>query len=99
MNRREFVGAAAGAALMPAFGSVALHAAAPDLSSIKLRKTAKPEIVYKSPHAKPNGLQAAAQGLWVQDQGTENWVSLVNFADGKLIREFKPDIRAASGVT
>ena len=26
-------------------------------------------------------------------------MSLVNWADGKVIREFKPDIQAASGVT
>ena len=57
------------------------------------------EIVYKSPHAKPNGLQATNDGLWVQDQGPENWVSLVNWGSGKVIREFRPDIRAASGLT
>ena len=76
--------------------AIASHA---DVAGLKIRKVGKVEIAYKSPHAKPNGLQATREGLWVQDQGPENWVSLVNWADGKVIREFKPDIQAASGVT
>ena len=99
MKRREFVGLAAAAIVAPAFAPEVARAATPDLAGLKTRKVGKVDIVYKSPHAKPNGLQAAPQGLWVQDQGAENLVSLVNWADGKVIREFKPDIQAASGVT
>lgn len=90
MKRRLFLGLAVGSA-----------AAAPriNLAAIRTRKTGKVEIVYKSPHPHPNGLQATREGLWVLDQSPENWVSLVNFADGKLIREFRPDIHSASGLT
>jgi hypothetical protein len=99
MKRREFVGLAAAAVVAPAFAPSVARAATPNLSGLKTRKVGKVDIVYKSPHSKPNGLQATPQGLWVQDQGAENWVSLVTWADGKVIREFKPDIQAASGVT
>jgi hypothetical protein len=99
MKRREFVGLAAAAVVAPAFAPGVARAATPNLSGLKTRRVGKVEIVYKSPHSKPNGLQATPQGLWVQDQGAENWVSLVTWADGKVIREFKPDIQAASGVT
>ena len=37
--------------------------------------------------------------MWILDQGPDSWVSLVNVADGKVIREFKTDVNAASGVT
>ena len=102
MKRREFVGLASAAVVAPAFAPGIARAAAappPEVGGLKLRKVGKVEIVYKSPHAKPNGLQATREGLWVQDQGPENWVSLVTWADGKVIREFRPDIQAASGVT
>ena len=99
MKRREFVGLAAAAIVAPAFAPEVARAATPNLAGLKTRKAGKVDIVYKSPHAKPNGLQATPQGLWVQDQGAENFVSLVNWGDGKVIREFKPDIQAASGVT
>jgi hypothetical protein len=99
MKRREFFGLTIAGAAAPIFAPGAAHAAHEDAKRLKTRKVGKVEIAYKSPHAKPNGLQATNAGLWVQDQGPENWVSLVNWADGTVIREFKPDIRAASGVT
>jgi hypothetical protein len=99
MKRREFVGMAAAAIVAPAFAPRSANGAHADVAGLKIRKVGKVEVVYKSPHAKPNGLQATRAGLWVQDQGPENWVSLVNWTDGKVLREFKPDIRAASGVT
>jgi hypothetical protein len=69
-------------------------------ASIKSRGPRKVEIAYKSPHATPNGLQATSEGLWVLDQGKENFVSLVNFTDGKVIREFQvPGLAGASGLT
>jgi hypothetical protein len=99
MKRREFFGLTIAGAAAPMLAPGAVHAAHEDARRLKTRKAGKVEIAYKSPHAKPNGLQATRDGLWVQDQGAENWVSLVNWADGTVIREFKPDIRAASGVT
>ena len=99
MKRREFVGLTSAALAAPVFAPSLSHAAHGDVAGLKTRKVGKVEIVYKSPHAKPNGLQASREGLWVQDQGPENWVSLVNWGSGKVIREFRPDIRAASGIT
>lgn len=91
MRRRAFFYAAAAA---PAVAS------AMDVANIRSRGSKKVELVYKSPHPTPNGLQATSEGLWVIDQGKENWVSLINFADGKLIREFRvPDLAGASGLT
>ena len=61
------------------------------------------DIAYKSPHTSPNGLQAAKDGLWVVDDRTVeggNSVSLLNFSDGKVIREFKvPGLNQPSGMT
>src|SRR5262245_1433143 len=89
MKRREFFGLAAA---LPA-------AALASQSGVKSRQVSKWEIIYKSPHAKPNDLDMGSEGLWILDQGPENWVSLVNVADGKVVREFKTDVNAASGVT
>jgi hypothetical protein len=89
IGRREFFGVAASA---PAL------AAMPTFSGVKAKKASKWEIAYRTPHGKPNGLCLTDEGLWVQDQGPESWMSLVNPADGKLIREFKVDVQAASGV-
>jgi streptogramin lyase len=95
MRRRDFLyGTAAMAGMAPLAG------AAIDVAAIKSRGTKKVDLVYKSPHSKPNGLQATREGLWVVDQGKENWVSLINFADGKVIREFQvPGLAGASGLT
>ncbi len=95
MNRRHFL-TLAGA--LPAF------AAAPiDVRAIKSRGTRKVEIAYKSPHTSPNGLQATKDGLWVVDDRTvdgNNNVSLVNYADGKVIREFQvAGLNQPSGMT
>ncbi|MEO8593515.1 MAG: hypothetical protein ABI759_09345 [Candidatus Solibacter sp.] len=95
MKRRSFLGLAAA---MPAF------AAAPiDVKSIKTRASKKVEIAYKSPHTKPNGLQATKDGLWVaDDQAIEgnNAITLVNFADGKILRDFKvAGLNNPSGMT
>ncbi len=95
MKRREFVGLAAAAVPAAAFDRI-------DVGSIKSRGTKKVEIVYKSPHPAPNGLQATREGLWVLDEanGGPHYVSLVNFADGKVIREFQiPGMNGPSGLT
>jgi outer membrane protein assembly factor BamB len=94
MKRRDFLALSATALTVPG-----AFAARPDVSGVKSRPTPKWEIYYKSPHAKPNGLDIQSDGLWVLDQGPENWMSLVNPADGKLIREFKAEVDAASGLT
>jgi sugar lactone lactonase YvrE len=87
--RRVFLGCVAAA---PAFANVST------LATVKTRKAAKYELVYKTPHGKPNGLCLTNEGMWVQDQGPESWMSLINPADGKVIREFKVDVNMASGV-
>ena len=89
IQRRQLLGLAAA---LPA-------AALTNLNGVKSRQVSKWEIIYKSPHAKPNDLSMIREGMWILDQGRENWVSLVNVADGKVIREFKTDVNAASGVT
>ena len=61
MKRREFVGLTTAALASPAFAPFA-YAAHADVAGLKTRKTGKVEIVYKSPHAKPNGMQAASNG-------------------------------------
>src|ERR1700688_3987830 len=97
MKRREFFSVT--------FAAAPVLAAAPvDVKSIKSRSIGKVDIAYKSPHAGPNGLQATREGLWiVMDQANSNdshYVSLVNFADGKVIREFEvPGLSAPSGMT
>jgi streptogramin lyase len=94
MKRRHFLGVAAA---LPAMAAGPL-----DLKSIKSRGPKKVEIAYKSPHPSPNGLQTTKEGLWIVDEtsGPTHWVSLVNFADGKVIREFQiPGMNGPSGVT
>jgi len=95
MKRRSFLHLAAA---MPAM------AAAPiDVAAIKSRGNKKVEIVYKSPHTTPNALQATRDGVWVADDHTvdgKNWISLVNYSDGKVIREFQvAGLNNPSGMT
>ena len=97
MRRREFMGLAAA---MPA--AAAMPSMAPiHLPSINRRRIpADVEVVYKSPHRQPNALQATDEGLWVLDQRSEGYVSLVNWSDGSLIREFEvSSLDGASGLT
>ena len=94
MKRREFLALSATTLIAPS-----AFAARVDVSSVKSRPAPKWEILYKSPHAKPNALDIQSNGLWVLDQGPENWMSLVDPKDGKLIREFQADVDAASGLT
>ena len=96
IKRRTFFG-------MAAAGMPAMAASVVDVGSVKNRGTKKVEIAYKSPHAAPNGLQATRDGLWVvDDRSTDglNYVSLVNFADGKVLREFQvAGLNQPSGMT
>jgi len=79
MKRRSFLSLVAA---MPA------TAAAPiDVAAIKSRGTKKVEIVYKSPHTTPNGLQATRDGMWVADDRTvdgKNWIALRDPQHGPL---------------
>ncbi|MBM3804924.1 MAG: twin-arginine translocation signal domain-containing protein [Acidimicrobiia bacterium] len=88
MERRDFLRFAA-----------ALPATLAGAKNVRSRSASRWEIVYKSPHPKPNDLDINSEGLWILDQGPESWVSLVDVANGKVIREFKTDVNAGSGVT
>jgi hypothetical protein len=98
IERRHFLGILAGLPALAAFPGAVL-ARAPDLSRIPARPAGPIEVLYRTPHGKPNGLDKTDEGLWVIDQGPENWISLIDPADGRLIREFQPsNVRAASGI-
>ncbi|MBL8215449.1 MAG: hypothetical protein JNK87_32310 [Bryobacterales bacterium] len=92
MNRRNFFG------LVAAGSAANLAAAAPRLDQLPVRKTGKVEIVFKSPAAKPNGLQATKDGLWIIDQGSKNEAHLVDYK-GKVIKGFETETQASSGIT
>ena len=74
IGRRAFLGTAAAAPLV---------AGIPNLTAVKTRRAAKWEIAYKAPHSHPNGLCLTNEGMWVQDQGPESWMSLINPATRK----------------
>jgi sugar lactone lactonase YvrE len=69
------------------------------VGSLPVRKTAKPEIAFKSPGPQPNGLQATRDGLWIIDQSDGSLAALVSYADGKVIRKFNTDTVRPSGIT
>jgi hypothetical protein len=62
------------------------------------RKIGKVETVFKSPGPHPNGLQATSEGPWIIDQ-SNNWVYLVSYTDGKVLRSFLTEADRASGIT
>lgn len=98
MQRRQFLGLVAITPALAAFPDLAA-ARRPDLSGIRSRAANPIEVVYRTPHGKPNGLDITREGMWVIDQGPENWISLINPENGRLIREFQPNnVRAASGI-
>jgi hypothetical protein len=103
LERREFMGLAAGgvaAAALPR-GAAAQDAVLPDWTKVPTRTAAKAEILYKTPHGKPNGMALTRNPgeVWIVDQATGGWVSLIRLADGSLIREFQADLVGASGAT
>ena len=98
MKRRDVLGMVVTLPMLAGFPSLA-RAGRPDLTKLKTRPSGPVEVVYKTPHGKPNGLDLTAEGLWVMDQGPENFISLIVPETGALIREFKPsNVRAASGI-
>lgn len=84
LRRREFLGIALSAPAWPAV----------DVPTRQVRV----EQVYKSPGPKPNGLQAAKDGLWILDQG-DNRAYLVEYETGKVLRALETDSKAGSGIT
>jgi hypothetical protein len=94
MNRRSFLGLAAGA---PA---VAVAAPVFDAGKIPTRRVGKVEITFNAPPGvKPNGLQATADGLWVIDQESGNKAFLVTYDNGKVLRSFETETDRSSGIT
>ena len=99
IERRSLLGLIIAAPAIAAFPRLA-EAHRPDTSKLKTRPSGPIEVVYKAPHGKPNGLDLTSEGLWVMDQGPENYISLIVPETGKLIREVKPlsNVRSASGI-
>ena len=96
--RRHFLTAAGAVSFSAAFPSIGL-AARPDLTRIPTRQVGPIQRLYKTPHGKPNGLDLTSEGMWIMDQGPDNYISLINPDTGALIREFKPqNVRSASGI-
>jgi hypothetical protein len=73
--------------------------ASPAVGSVKSRAVAKPEIAFKSPFVKPNGLQATSEGLWIIHQDDLNTAALVSYSDGKVVRSFATETNKSSGLT
>ncbi len=67
-------------------------------SAAPTRKIGKVEILFKTPGPHPNGLQATDEGLWIIDQAN-NYVYLVSYTDGKVLRSFLTEADRASGIT
>jgi hypothetical protein len=61
-------------------------------------RSAKVEIVFRSPGPKPNGLQATREGLWILDQG-DNRAYLVTYEGGRVLRALDTGSKAGSGIT
>jgi streptogramin lyase len=100
LSRRAFLSLAAAvpaAARVPNAAAAAI--APPAVASIRTRTTGKPRIVFKSPGPQPNGLQATRDGLWIIDQADGSLATLVDYADGKVLRSFKTDTVRPSGIT
>lgn len=100
LSRRKFFGLAAGVSTAaiprPAHASMCNP---PSLDNVPVRKTGKVEIAFKSPGPQPNGLQATKEGLWIIDQSGGSRVTLVDYANGRVLRSFDTDTVRPSGIT
>ena len=76
---------------------IALVSALPAFAKLEVR-SAEVTTMFDSPGPKPNGLQAAEEGLWILDQG-DNRAYLVDYKDGKVIRQIETETKAGSGIT
>ena len=61
-------------------------------------KIARVEKRFKSPGPHPNGLQAAADGLWCIDQG-DNKLHKLDYETGEILFEAQTDTVHSSGIT
>ena len=61
-------------------------------------KIARVEKRFKSPGPHPNGLQAAADGLWCIDQG-DNKLYKLDYETGEILFEAQTDTVHSSGIT
>ena len=61
-------------------------------------KIARVEERFKSPGPQPNGLHAAADGLWCIDQGDLKLYKL-DWETGEVLQELQTDTEHSSGVT
>ncbi len=76
---------------------IALASALPALAKLEVR-SAKVTTMFDSPGPKPNGLQATEEGLWILDQG-DNRAYLVDYSEGKVLRQLDTETKAGSGIT
>jgi streptogramin lyase len=67
-------------------------------AAVPSRRIGKVETMFQTPGPHPNGLQATAEGLWIIDQAN-NYVYLVSYSDGKVLRSFLTEADRASGIT
>ena len=61
-------------------------------------KIADPIQTYMAPGPKPNGLQAADDGLWIIDQGNDH-VYKVDWKTGETLVDARTETKASSGIT
>ena len=101
VSRRAFLRFAGAAPVLAAPPGVAFAAGAALQArpAIPVRRAGKVEIAFKSPTARPNGLQATPEGLWIIDQGAGSLASLVRYSDGQVIKSFDTDTVRPSGIT
>jgi len=75
-----------------------LRARAATATSFTTQIALRVERAFRTPGAAPNGLQATPEGLWILDQAT-NRVALVDYQDGRVIRQFDTETDKGSGIT
>jgi|TARA_B100001750_G_C15345118_1_gene514257 DNA-binding beta-propeller fold protein YncE len=61
-------------------------------------KVADPIQIFIAPGTKPNGIQAAEDGLWIIDQD-DNFVYKIDWTSGKTLNSFNTDTVHSSGIT
>ncbi|MBN8733661.1 MAG: hypothetical protein J0L64_24215 [Acidobacteria bacterium] len=87
--------------MLPRRAFLSLAAAAPAaLAATRIPTTIADaaQRMFPTPGKNPNGLQATPAGLWVYDQGN-NHAALLNWADGKVLRDFNTETDKGSGIT
>jgi hypothetical protein len=96
--RRTFLTAAAASPILGLPGLA--NAGLPNLSGLPTKTVDKVDVLYKTARPKPNGMDVTSEGLWIIDQGPENYVYLINPQTGAKIREFQAEgPLTASGIS